>query len=205
MARTGMPIGRPKLDPARTVDPPSNIDLLPSTNYVWVEGRVLVEGYDKKKRVHVDRMHQDASALGLVVHEVDITKTNEDDRGYRHWTARRIPIDEAAAGLQDHPEGVTVAQFAEELFKEPPWTELHKKAAIRKTYVVIQKLKQKGELIKTKGGLLFSTRKKAKEVIPPVLLTSVKMLLAEKGEEWPDQAVKQLIHAVKERIKSIGE
>lgn len=206
MARrnTGGQVGRPKLDENRTHQPPSNTDLQSSTNFVWVEGRVVVPGWDAKKRVHVDTLHQHAAPLGLVVHEQDATTSDEYDRTYRHWSSRRIPLEEAAAVLVDHPQGLTIQQFAKELYGEKGWTDQHLAAAVKKTYVTLQKLRVKGLVTRSKQGLLFSTSTTKKNPIPPVLMTAVRGVLSEMGEnDWPDLVVRKLIRAVAERVQEI--
>lgn len=206
--RTGLPKGRPKADPDLVTDAPSDQEILAMLPdlWVWVEGRVYVSSMDEKKRLIVDKVKQDLAMLGLVLQTQDGEVYGEDEDKRRRWTGRRVSIEDASAVLQNHPNGMTIPDFAKTLFYEKGWTELHLKAAVAKTYVVIHKLKARHLVTKGRGGLLFSTIKKGKDPIPPVLMAQVRTILSDMGEdEWPEMAVRKLILSILKKANEVGQ
>lgn len=185
-------------------DEPTTAELNNEVNrdsWVWVEGRVYVQGQDQKIRTQVDIARTSLAKFGLVLHEQDGLANAEDAPLYRKWSGKRIPLEEASAALMDFPSGITIEQFAEELYQEPGWTEQHRKAAIRKTYVVINKLKSQGLLAKRKG-LLFTTQ--TTKPIPPVMVALVKSHLGEACEGWTMRMMSGFIRELVAGAKACG-
>lgn len=204
---TGFSRGRPKTDRDLGTDAPSDNDInasLPDT-WVWVEGRVFVSSMYPDKILSRDKAKAELAKIGLVLQTQDAGAYEEHENKRRSWTGQRVALDRASAILQDHPDGITIPAFAKALFYEKGWTDLHLKAAIAKTYVVIHKLKTQSLATKNRSGLLFSTLKKPKDPIPPILMAQVRSILSDMGEdEWPEVAVRNLILAIIKKADAVG-
>lgn len=97
--------------PTGPVEPPEDID--PSDGLVWVEGRVLVSGFDDEKRKAVGALERMAKVLGLVVHDVPAASVKSQVR--RRWANSAVDLDTAVAEVKDHP-GMTFIAWTESLY-----------------------------------------------------------------------------------------
>lgn len=90
---------------------PKDIDT--EDGLVWVEGRVLVPGFDDEKRKAVGLIERGAKILGLVVHDVPAASVKSQVR--RRWANSPVDLDTAVAEVKDHP-GMTFLAWTESLY-----------------------------------------------------------------------------------------
>lgn len=96
---------------SEVAEPPENLD--PQDGLVWVEGRVLVPGYNDEKRKAVALIERGAKVLGLVVHDVPAASVKSQVR--RRWANSAVDLDTAVAEIKDHP-GMTFLAWTESLY-----------------------------------------------------------------------------------------
>ena len=109
------------------------------TNWVWVEGRVLVSGWEEDKRALVDKLRIVTEALCLTMFE------NHDNGQYnstrRRWTSRRVDLNGIMTSIQQRP-GILLTELLEETYYVPgePWPKDLAEASLRKLRVAVYRL-----------------------------------------------------------------
>lgn len=116
---------------------------------LWVEGTRIVRPWDDESRSNADKLSDAATALGLHVFRQPVAESEDPETAprRRRWTHRRVGIDEVRRHVESRP-GIRFVDLLEDIYFEPPWSDLKKNQAAGKLRTSLARLRQSGHLVK---------------------------------------------------------
>lgn len=115
---------------------------------VWVDGRVVLEGYDENLVIACDRASQYLAKIGLQMHIRVLNSEEEPPENIRkRIDPRRIPLSDVELHACN-PPGQTAEEIARQAYYITPWTPEAQEVALRKTLVALDRLRKARRLVR---------------------------------------------------------